>query len=75
MTQPASTGTCIMIHNNDTHYLSTNTLSLKKNDITLVTPVSNYPLRCTLQIVKNTVLIGATFKLHLVDSGDRKSVV
>jgi hypothetical protein len=40
------------------------------DDITLVAPVSGYPLRCTLQIASNTALIGATFKLHLVDSGN-----
>jgi hypothetical protein len=40
------------------------------SDITLVAPVSGYPLRCTLQIANKTSLIGATFKLHLVDSGN-----
>ena len=40
------------------------------SDITLVTPVSGYPLRCTMQIADKTSLIGATFKLHLVDSGN-----
>lgn len=105
VTQPVSAGTCIMTHNNGTHYLSTDTLSLKEggtampinalfqdgsgntltgltpvwtlsdltgitaNDITLVAPVSGYPLRCTVQIARNTALINATFKLHLVDSG------
>ena len=40
------------------------------SDITLVAPVSGYPLRCTVQIADNTALIGTTFKLHLVDSGN-----
>lgn len=105
VTQPVSAGTCIMTHNNGTHYLSTDILSLKEggtampinalfqdgsgntltgltpvwtlsdltgitaSDITLVAPVSGYPLRCTVQIARNTALINATFKLHLVDSG------
>ena len=103
VTQPVSTGTCIMTHNNGTHYLSTDTLFLKEggsampinalfqdgsgnnltgltpiwtlsdlagittSDITLVAPVSGYPLRCTIQIAKKTILVGATFRLHLID--------
>lgn len=106
VTQPVSAGTCIMTHNNGTHWLTTDTCSLKEggtpmpfnalfqdgggntltgltpvwtitdltgitaSDITLVAPVTDYPLRCTVQIANNTALVGATFKLHLVDSGN-----
>ena len=106
VTQPVSAGTSTMTHNNGTHYLSTDILSLKEggtpmpinalfqdgsggaltgltpvwtlsdltgiatSDITLVAPVSGYPLRCTLQIAAKTSLIDSTFKLHLVDSGN-----
>ena len=106
VTQPVSAGTCIMTHNNGTHYLSTDTLFLKEggsampinalfqdgsgnnltgltpiwtlsdlagittSDITLVAPVSGYPLRCTIQIAKKTILVGATFRLHLIDKAN-----
>jgi uncharacterized protein YjdB len=39
------------------------------DDITLVPSVSGYPLRCTVQIANKASLIGATLKLHLIDSG------
>lgn len=40
------------------------------SDITLIAPITDYPLRCTVQIAYNNALVGATFKLHLVDSGN-----
>ena len=40
------------------------------SDITLIAPITDYPLRCTVQIAYNSALVGATFKLHLVDSGN-----
>jgi hypothetical protein len=48
----------------------TNLNGITANDITLVTNVSGYPLRCTIQIANKTSLIGATFRIHLVDSGN-----
>lgn len=40
------------------------------DDIAVTYDLSNYPLRVYIQIANKTSLIGATFKLHLVDSGN-----
>ena len=51
----------------------TNLSGITASDITLVAPVSGYPLRCTAQIANNNALDGATFDLSVVDSGNTMS--
>ncbi|MDD3323416.1 MAG: hypothetical protein PHS59_18425, partial [Paludibacter sp.] len=40
------------------------------DDIAITYDLANYPMRVYVQVTRNVSLIGATFKLHLVDSGN-----
>jgi len=48
----------------------TNLNGITNADISITYDLINYPMRVYVQIASNTALIGATFKLHLVDSGN-----